>query len=812
MTRTSLGLSFDSLVDNATPAGSEEKKKEYRLRKFIPYVAHYDADTLLTEDDQLIQIIRLEGLAFQTKDEEDLKRQKRFRNRLIRSIAKSDFGVTVHVVRRRHFEYPEGTFPNRFCAELDAAWQRKHEQNEQYVNEIYLSIIKLPYKSGVVVGAKDRFAYLSHKRQRDKLDYWRRRCAQELHDVTRRVLQSLSAYEPRLLGMYQKHDGWHSNALRFLFYLINWQDAEVRVPRMPIRDYLGKNRPIFGNEAMEVRGWTKSQLGAFLSVKEYPDLTDYDMLDKFLNLPVEMVITQSYHFEDRPTSTKEIEVQQKRLDQSEDKAADQIDDLTDAMSDVASGRVAMGWHHLSVLVKAADNQLASLDRALVAVEDCFIDLNIQATRETLNLEACFWAQLPGNFQYVARKRRISTANMAGFASLHNFARGRPDGNWWGKAITVLETESKTPYYLNFHVGQGPYSPGHVHVAAPTGTGKSTLINLLLAQVQKINPRIFYFDDKNGGEIFARACGAAVTDVAIGEPSGFNPLALPDTPVNRAFLSQWLENRVAASGASLDADERQVIQAAIEGSYRHPSSERNLVEIASYFGLARGGSLRSRLATWLPGGKYAGLFDNDQDRFRLDARFCYFNTTRIIQDEVALLAVLEYLFHRIDLVMDGEPFIIVLEEGWKLRRSLYFRARIDDWLMTIRKKNGVVIFITPDLKLSHDDKSDSLVKQPVTFLYFACDRADEHDYRKVFGLSQREFDLVREWEPEERLALVKHGNDSVVVRTGLDTPELRRFLPVLSGNEGNLRLMHNIMLNLNSEDPEVWLPIFMENAK
>jgi len=131
-------------------------------------------------------------------------------------------------------------------------------------------------------------------------------------------------------------------------------------------------------------------------------MTDCDMLDRFLNLPVEVVITQSYHFEDRPTSTKEIEVQQKRLDQSEDKAEDQIDDLTDAMSDVASGRVAMGWHHLSVLVKAADNQLASLDRALVAVEDCFIDLNIQATRETLNLEACFWAQLPGNFQYVAR--------------------------------------------------------------------------------------------------------------------------------------------------------------------------------------------------------------------------------------------------------------------------------------------------------------------------------------------------------------------------------------------------------------------------
>ena len=808
MTPISFGLDFP----RTAAGGSDARRREQRVRRFIPYVAHYDSDTLLTENDQLVQIVKLEGLAFQTRDEDELRRQKRFRNRLARSIAKSDLGVTVHVVRRKHFEYPDGRFPNRFCAELDAAWRRKHEQTEQYVNEIYLSLVKFPYKSGVLVGAKDRLTYLGHRRQREKLDFWRRRCAQELRDVSQRVLQTLAGYEPRLLSMQSHSDGWYSEALRFLHYLVNWQDAEVRVPRMPIRDYLGRNRPIFGTEAMEMRGLTASQLGAFLSVKEYPDATDCDMLDRFLNLPVEMVIAQSYHFEDRPTSTKEIEVQQKRLDQSEDKAADQIDDLTDAMSDVASGRVAMGWHHLSVLVKASDNRLASLDRSLAAVEDCFIDLNIQAVRETLNLEACFWAQLPGNFQYVARKRRISTTNLAGFASLHNFPRGRPDGAWWGKAISVLETESKTPYFLNFHAGTGPYPPGHVLVAAPTGRGKSTLLNLLLAQAQRIDPRIFYFDDKNGGEIFARACGAAVTDVALGEPSGFNPLALPDTAANRAFLSQWLENRLAAGGEALDADERQVVQTAIEGIYRHVPSERNLVEIASYFGLGREGSVRTRLAAWLPGGKYAGLFDNDEDRFRLDARFCYFNMTRVMPDEGALLAVLEYVFHRIDLAMDGGPFIIVLEEGWKLRRSPYFRARIDDWLMTIRKKNGVVIFVTPDLALAHDEASDSLVKQPVTFVYFACDRADERDYRKVFGLSQREFELVREWEPEERLALVRHGNDSVVVRARLDTPELARFLPVLSGNEGNVRRMREIMREVNSQDPEDWLPVFMERAR
>jgi len=36
--------------------------------------------------------------------------------------------------------------------------------------------------------------------------------------------------------------------------------------------------------------------------------------------------------------------------------------------------------------------------------------------------------------------------------------------------------------------------------------------------------------------------------------------------------------------------------------------------------------------------------------------------------------------------------------------------------------------------------------------------------------------------------------------------------VLSGNEGNVRLMREIMREVNSQDPDIWLPIFMEKAQ
>ncbi len=77
--------------------------------------------------------------------------------------------------------------------------------------------------------------------------------------------------------------GWAQ--LPRLSHLVNWDGGDARVPRMPIREYLGRNRPIFGSETMEMRGWTRSRLGAFLSVGEYPKLTDCDMSPPISRFP-----------------------------------------------------------------------------------------------------------------------------------------------------------------------------------------------------------------------------------------------------------------------------------------------------------------------------------------------------------------------------------------------------------------------------------------------------------------------------------------------------------------------------------------------
>jgi type IV secretion system protein VirB4 len=364
---------------------------------------------------------------------------------------------------------------------------------------------------------------------------------------------------------------------------------------MDLSKYLSWRRTYFGREALEVTGSPSAppKVAAMVSIKEYGPETYAGVLDRFLQIPREMVITQSFVFEDRQAALGRMQMQQRRMVQTEDVAASQVGEIEQALDDAMSGHIAFGYHHLTVL--CVEQSLPELDKAVADVEAALVDIGIVSVREDLNLEASFWAQLPGNFPYIARRALISTANFAGFASLHNYPGGTHSGNHWGPAVTLLETVSGTPYFFNWHRGV----TGHTLVIGPTGAGKSVAMNFLLAQSAKFQPRVFYFDKDHGAEIFVRALGGSYAVLGGGEGSGFNPLQLSDTPLNRAFLERWLgvsdrRLRRAVDGRGIRCD--------------RPSGRRQLryrlgcgcSNTSPVLGLEGPGTLGGKLAVWYGG--------------------------------------------------------------------------------------------------------------------------------------------------------------------------------------------------------------------
>ena len=71
----------------------------------------------------------------------------------------------------------------------------------------------------------------------------------------------------------------------------------------------------------------------------------------------------------------------------------------------------------------------------------------------------------------------------------------------------------------------------------------------------------------------------------------------------------------------------------------------------------------------------------------------FDMTAILDDPIVRTPALFYLFHRVEERLDGNPTIIVVDEGWKALDDDVFVRRIKDWEKTIRKRNGIVGFAT-----------------------------------------------------------------------------------------------------------------------
>ncbi|HXC73610.1 MAG TPA: VirB4 family type IV secretion/conjugal transfer ATPase [Sphingomicrobium sp.] len=774
--------------------------REQPAGRHLPYARHVDDHTIETRDGLLLQVIQVRGLLFETADGDEINYRKRLRDEALQAIGSSRFALYHHIVRREADIALGADYPDAFSSRLDGAWRSRLGTRKLYINDLFLTLVRRPLqgKIGALDRLKQRFGKLAEPLDTSRYEL------QQLAQARDALVAALGSYEPRLLGVYDSAHGPCSEPLEFLSYLFNGEMRPVLLPLQDLGDHLPYRRVSFGQDAIELgrAGASPRQLVGIVSVKDYPGQTAPGMLDELLRLPFELTVAQSFGFVERQAALSRMNLALRRMRSAEDEALSLRGELTDAKDNVAAGRAAFGEHHMTVALRAGSPD--EVDEGLAEVQAALADLGIMSVREDIAIEPAFWAQFPGNFKYVARRGLISTSNFAGLASCHNFALGRAASNHWGDAITLLETTAAGPYFFNFHQGD----LGNFTVIGPSGSGKTVVLNFLLAQARKIRPRIVFFDKDRGAELFIRAIGGRYDVLRPGVPSGLNPLHLPDTPVNRRFVTDWIG--VLAGGA--DGDELARISDAVAANYEQPSEHRRLRYIVELFrGGARphGTDLWSRLRPWWGDGERAWLFDNEQDLTDPGAESVGFDMTQLLDDPVVRTPAMMYLFHRVEERLDGSPAIIVVDEGWKALDDDVFVRVIKDWEKTIRKRNGIVGFATQSAQDALESKiASAIIEQAATQIFMSNPKAQAAEYIDGFGLTEHELELVRTIPDTAHCFLVKHGNDSVVARLNL-TGE-KELLTVLSGRERTVRLLDEIRLE-TGDDPAAWLPRLLEVA-
>lgn len=785
------------------PTKDKVAKSEVSAANFIPYKCHYNSDTILTKNESLIRVIKIKGFSFETADDIEIDLKKGSRNNLLKGMASGIFSLYFHTIRRKEKAFPDGNMSDVFSERVNREWRFKHSDDKSFINEHYITIIR-GHDTSAIAKIQQIIQKIQHKADRLAWENHLREAFEELDEMTIRVLNGFSAYGAKVLGITETEDGIFSELLEFLGRIVNCGFSQpMTLPTMDIDHYLPISRLFFGGKSIEARHPLGSKYAGIVSIKEYRPSTHAGIFDGFMQLPFELIMSQSFSFVDRMIAISSMQLQQRRLVQSEDVAVSQIGEIDQALDSAMSGEFAFGQHHCTVL--CIEDSLKSLESALSMAVVEMANVGITAVRERLNLEPAYWAQLPGNAPFAVRKSTVNTLNIAGFASFHNYPTGNRKGNHWGDAVTVFNTVSGTPFFFSFHVRD----VGHTMIIGPTGSGKTVLLNFLCAQSQKFNGRLFFFDKDRGAEIFLRAIKGTYMTPDVSRPSGFNPFQLEDNSANRSFLVEFLRALVTYDDDKLTPEDLDKLNEAVSGNYKLPQNQRRLSNLAAFMGIGGPGSLAGKLSMWHSIGSHNKLFDNDEDLIDFNSnRIFGFEMGEMLKDRYAIGPILLYLFHRIQKSLDGRPTMIVLDEAWALIDNPIFAPKIKDWLKTLRKLNTCVIFATQSVEdAAKSSISDTLVQQTATQIFLPNLKATDV-YQKVFMLSEREFSLVKTTDPSSRFFLLKQDNDGVIAR--IDLGGMDDVIRVLSGKIETITLLDQIVAEVGP-DPANWLDIFYERS-
>lgn len=799
--------------------------REAVVAEMIPYAEHVAPFLLRTRLRDYVQIFRLAGIGFETADDAQLNAWHERLNYLWRNLADPHLAIWMHVLRRRAILSSGSPAGTGFACQLRQRYEMRLSGQRLMTNELYLSVV---YRPASMIASHSLAGFLG-TRDRDPGPSQNSAGAIELCARLGDLLQtSLARYMPERLGLYTHEGRVCSSALEFLSQLINGDLRRVPLPRGPLHQALASSRPLFGREVLEIRLPEQTRRGAMLGIKEYPPSTPVGAFDRLLSAPFSFVLTQSFAFLSRPASQGILQRQIHRLANAGDFALSQIQQLHEALDGLTAGDFFMGQHHFSLQVSVdsawqgeerPDPGMRQLHEALGMARTLLGDMGMTVAREDLALEAAFWAQLPGNMSLRPRTAPISSRNFAALTALHAYPAGRREGNHWGAALTTFVTSAQSPFHFSLHASDpregetaSRHDTGHTFICGPTGSGKTVLIGFLVAMLQQRDVTQCIFDKDHGLEILVRALGGTYLSLRSGESTGCNPLQLPMSPAHNEFLRAWLRALVRSQGpGTLSMQQQHDLENALRGTLSLPMELRRLSRLVEFLDRSDPEGVHARLSPWCEatGGTYAWVFDNAEDQVLAQTRTAStmgFDVTHFIENDVVRGPLSLYLFHLVRQLLDGRRLVCWMDEFWRLLEDPAFETFAKDGPKTWRKLNGVMVLATQSASdVLRSPISRTIVEQTPTKIFFPNIEAMEDEYTRGFGLSHREFALIRQIDPASRRFLVRQGHHSVLCNLDLQgcVPELR----VMASRRSDVDQMRTLMEQFGSR-PQDWVRHFL----
>lgn len=672
-----------------------------KYSSYLPFGTVFNDNSMQLTDGSLIRVYRVAGLQTSMQDDATKEKFLDLRAQLFNQIRDPNVVLRFYMVRDAADENTNYEFDQPTLQRIYDKW--RGQGLKIFLNNYYIVLS---------VGGTDARA--------------------KLNQYGNYIESILAAYKPQVL----KNDS-ADNMARFFGRILS--PISKPVPKRADNN-IAKLTTVDDVEFLRdgivryVSGGNQS-FAACVSFKISPDYLDEEFFDTVSTIQTEMICMNGFHI--MGAAAVESTIRQKRStadDERRDSTETQISEAQSAMDENLSGNQSLvDYYPLFVLFGASREELQKYVDEFKKIAAQF---GISPVVETFAAKVSWFAQIPG-FDVFPRSFKLLSRAAAISIPMSTQPRGVENSDWGPGPLVVFPTAQGTPYQFQFHVSDKPAAVGHTLTIGPTGGGKTTLFSFLIAQSLR-HPKLkaFFFDRNKGAEIFTLAVGGKYITMQGKEKNSdpmaqsfltrLNPLKMPDTATNRAFLRRWF---AIISGQS-DAASADEIARAVSVNFDYLSDKDRLLKNLWESCFSSSGNMRSALKKWVDPLQYGDMFNEASDTLDLHSRLTTFDFTDILQDEVLSPAVISYILHRINniTVSGGNPSLIMIDETAPMLENKMFRDNFITGLQEGRKnRQAYMVAFQRANVLDKLGVGDVVRGQAQTVMFFRNPAADASDY-------------------------------------------------------------------------------------
>lgn len=712
-----------------------------RYSEYLPFSTVFDDNSILINDGSLIRVYKITGIQTSMMDENNREKLLDLRAQLFNQIQDPTVYMRFFTTRDLMDEKTNYEFHQPVLQKIYDKW---NNQGLKIFNNTYYVVIS-------VNGQDNR---------------------ERLNQYCNYIESILSAYKPILL----KTDGSDNIATFFGRILSPVTKPIIKNCDNNMSEIVAVDNVEFNkNGVIKYSSGDKEYYAGILSFKTAPDYMDEEFYNAISTIQCEMICMNGFHIL-RPSDVDFLIRRHKSTvtDENEDSTLEQISEAQSSMDENVTGtQTLVDYYPLFILF---GYNIDELNQNISEFKKICASYGVAPIVENFASKVSFFAQIPG-FNVFPRIFKMLSKTAATSIPLSMMPRGVENSDWGQGPLVVFPTAQGTPYQFQFHVSDKPAAVAHTLTIGPTGGGKTTLFSFLIAQSlrhQKL--KAFFFDRNKGAEIFTLSVGGKYITMNGKEKDNssnaflthLNPLKMPDTAANRAFLRRWFA-MITGQSDVVSSDE---IARAVSVNFDYlPEKDRLLKNLyESCFSSA--GAMRGQLKKWIDPLQYGDIFNEDNDTLDLQSRLTTFDFTDILQDETLAPAVISYILHRINnvTVSGGNPSLIMIDETAPMLENKMFRDNFIAGLQEGRKnRQAYMVAFQRANVLDKLGIGDVVRGQAQTVLFFRNPAADLSDYEK-WNLNPLEMAFIqgKAYSNLKRAVLLLRpvSNESVILNTEL----------------------------------------------